>query len=95
MTTVRTLAHRRQRQRLRHAAAARYAALSRETGVPVDVLRTFAGISDPRNAYRFTVAAFHARVEARRREITWSVGAELARGVTSVTFPPAPPAQDW
>lgn len=30
-----------------------------------------------------------------RREITWSVGAELARGTTRVTFPPAPEPQDW
>lgn len=29
-------------------------ALSRETGVPVDVLRTFAGISDPVNERMFT-----------------------------------------
>lgn len=29
-------------------------ALSRETGVPVDVLRTFAGISDPANEHMFT-----------------------------------------
>lgn len=28
--------------------------LSRETGVPVDVLRTFAGISDPANERMFT-----------------------------------------
>lgn len=32
-------------------------ALSRETGVPVDVLRTFAGISDPANEYLFTAEA--------------------------------------
>jgi len=63
VTTVRIAAHRRQRQRARHAAAARYATLSRETGVPIEVLRTFARISDPRNAHRFTVAAFHARGE--------------------------------
>lgn len=29
-------------------------ALSRETGVPVDVLRTLAGISDPANEHLFT-----------------------------------------
>jgi hypothetical protein len=29
-------------------------ALSRETGVPVEVLRTFAGISDPANEHLFT-----------------------------------------
>lgn len=28
--------------------------LSRESGVPVDVLRTFAGISDPANEHMFT-----------------------------------------
>jgi hypothetical protein len=126
---VRALAKHRQSSRLRHAASSRLAALSRETRVPVDVLRTFAGISDPRNAHQFTVAAFHRRgerawqqylrdgvarpidevfdeLDARvaaavyartsgRREIDWSVGALLAQGATSVTFPPAPPAEDW
>lgn len=42
-----------------HAAPAKQSAvdlesLSRETGVPVDVLRTFAGISDPANEHLFT-----------------------------------------
>lgn len=40
-------------------------------------------------------AAIDARVDARRRETKWSVGAELAKGATSVRFPPAPEPQDW
>jgi hypothetical protein len=87
---VRAAAQRRQAKRLHYASASRLAALSHETGVPVDVLRTFAGISDPRNAHRFAVASFHAR-----REITWSVGAELARGASTVMFPVPPEAGDW
>lgn len=36
-------------------------ALSLETGTPVEMLRTLAGISDPANAHMFTrEAAFHA-----------------------------------
>lgn len=35
-------------------SAADLEALSRETGVPVDVLRTFAAISDPAHEYLFT-----------------------------------------
>jgi hypothetical protein len=31
--------------------------LSRETGVPVEMLQTFAGISDPRNKHLFTAQA--------------------------------------
>jgi len=31
--------------------------LSRETGVPVDMLRTLAGISNPNNAHMFTAEA--------------------------------------
>lgn len=126
---VRALAKRRLARRQRHAAASRLAALSRETGVPISVLLTFPGISDPRSAYRFSVAAFHARgerawrqylrngvarpidevfdeLDARvaaavyartsgRREIQWSVGALLAQGATNVTFPTAPPAEEW
>lgn len=65
---VRALARRRQFTRLRHAAASRLAALSRETGVAVDVLRTFAGTSDPRNAHRCTIAAFHAGGERAWRQ---------------------------
>ncbi|WP_374569457.1 hypothetical protein [Ideonella sp.] len=40
-------------------------------------------------------AAIDARVDARRRETKWSVGAELAKGATSVRFPPAPEPQEW
>lgn len=39
--------------------------------------------------------AIDARVDARRRETKWSVGAELAKGATNVRFPPAPEPQDW
>jgi hypothetical protein len=37
--------------------------LSRETGVPVDVLRTLAGMSDPANAHLFTAAALREALE--------------------------------
>lgn len=43
--------------------------LSRETGVPVDVLRTFAGISDPANEHLFTAESARkafAGVKVRR-----------------------------
>ena len=30
-----------------------------------------------------------------RREVEWSVGAELARGTTRVQFPPAPEPGEW
>jgi hypothetical protein len=36
---------------------AEFEALSAETGIPVDVLRTFAGISDPENEHMFTAEA--------------------------------------
>lgn len=45
----------------RCSVSPRLAALSRETGISIDVLRTCAGNCEPRSAYRFTVAAFHAR----------------------------------
>jgi hypothetical protein len=38
-------------------------ALSRETGVPVDVLRTLAGISDPANAQMFTRRALRRALD--------------------------------
>lgn len=87
---VRTAARRRQAKRLRHAAAARRAFYARgERGW---------------QQYRRTVEArtvdqvfnaIDARVAARRREIQWSVGAELARGASSVTFPQAREPEDW
>lgn len=36
-----------------------------------------------------------ARLSAKRREVQWSFGAELAKGATAVRFPPAPEPQDW
>ena len=38
-------------------------ALSREVGVSVDVLRTFAGISDPTNAHLFTRESWTATLK--------------------------------
>jgi len=38
-------------------------ALSREVGVPVDTLRTFAGMSDPANAHLFTREALVSLLE--------------------------------
>lgn len=66
MTSVRTLAKRRQRRRQRLAAQA----LAR-------------------------IEARRRQLTAGRREISWSVGAELAKRATSLQFPPAPPAEDW
>jgi hypothetical protein len=64
-------------------------ALSSETGVPVDVLRTLASISDSRHAHRFTrralrralddVAerALHAKAAARLVEKSRAVDVDL------------------
>lgn len=90
MTTVRTLAKRRQAKRARHAAAARAAFHARGERGWQQYKRD--GRARPIDE---VFDEIDARVDAKRREITWSVGAELARGATNLLFPPAPPAQDW
>jgi hypothetical protein len=73
MTTVRTLAKRRQRRRPHYAAGhVLQPELTRRYGVPADVLLTFAGVSDPANRQQFTVT---------------SLGEALARGATRITMP--------
>ena len=74
--------------------AAPYAALSRETCVPADVLRTFAGISDPAKARQFSRDALAAHLRGRRHA-DFSFGAQAAQLATRVTFPPPPPAVAW
>jgi hypothetical protein len=43
----------------RRAINARVVAVARSTGVPIDIVRTFAKISDPANANRFDAKAAH------------------------------------
>jgi hypothetical protein len=90
MTSVRAAAQRRRAKRFHHAAAACRAFYDRGESGWQQYLRE--GNARPLDA---VFDGIDARVDARRREITWSVGAELARGATHVTFPSAPPAQDW
>jgi hypothetical protein len=97
MTTVRTAAQRRQRQRRLHATAARRRFHDRGERAWQQYKRD--GRARPAAK---VFAQVDARIDARRRqlmagrrEITWSVGAELARRATLVTFPPAPEPQDW
>lgn len=78
---VRALAKRRQAKRQRYES-------QRETEAEF-----FARVK--RQIRRTERRAFHACVDARRREITWSVGAELARGATDLRYPPAPEPGDW
>lgn len=91
---VRTAARNRRAARMRYAASARYAALSRESGFPTDVLRTFAGISEPRWAHQFSRDALAAHLRGRRHAAI-SFGAWAAAHATRITFPPAPSAVDW
>ncbi len=97
MTTVRTTAQRRQRQRRLHATAARRRFHARGERAWQQYIR------DGRARTAAEVfAQVDARIDARRRqltagrrEITWSVGAELARGATDLKFPPAPEPEYW
>jgi hypothetical protein len=90
VSSVRTQAHRRKLQRAHHAAAARTRFYSRGERAWQQYRRD--GIARPVDE---VFDRIDARVERRRREITWSVGAELAKRATRVTFPPPPEPQDW
>lgn len=90
MTTVRTSAKRRQRQRHHHAAQARTRFYDRGERGWQQYLRTLAA-----SPVDVVFDRIDARVEGRRREITWSVGAELAKRATDLRFPPAPEPGDW
>lgn len=96
---VRALARRRQAKRLQHAAAARRAFYDRGERACQQYKRT--GLARPIDE---VFARIDARIEARRRQLTvgrreiqWSVGAELAeltKGGT-LTYPPAPEPLPW
>lgn len=87
---VRTAAKRRQATRLHHAATARAQFYARGERAWQQYRRT--GVARPVDA---VFDEIDARVDARRREIRWSVGALLAESATDLRFPPAPPAEDW
>jgi hypothetical protein len=59
--------------------AADLEALSRETGVPVEVLRTLAGVSDPANEQMFTRRALRRALDdVAERELHAKAAARLA-----------------